>query len=639
MDRLAAQGRVFGSARAHAVVTLPSHASILTGLFPFQHRVHDNAGFVLGEGFETMATLLAGDGYATAAFVSALPLDRRYGLGRGFDVYDDEYDGYGGGVVRVPERPGEETVARAKAWWSEHEGERRFLWVHLFTPHFPYDPVEPFASRHRDRPYFGDVAMADAQIEPLLGPFLDGREPSALVILTSDHGEALGEHGEQTHGTFVYDSTLRVPLVVWAPDLLRAGVDESPAWHVDLLPTVLDVLGLDPGGPLPGRSLLAPPEAGSASGSYFEALAPYFNRGWAPLVGRMEGDLKAIRLPIPELYDLREDPEEARNLAEVRRPEMDALLSGLPAMADLSGSRKEVDPEVLAKLRSLGYVAANRSPGDAPSFDAAHDPKNLVDLESLLDGALTVYRNGDLEGAVRVLEDLLRRQPDMVVAYAHLGQVLTDLGRVREAIDLLTSAQQNGISSESTRRTLALALLRDGRAARAAGVLRTDHDSGDPETLAARGRIAAQMGELQGARALFREALRIDPTYPAVEVDLATLDMMEGRFADAGRLLERALASDAYLAEGWNALGVVRSKEGKEQAAIEAWSKAVSVDPRLPDALYNLALARERNGAFASAAESLERYSGLVEGDERERALEMLRELRGRAGRSAAGQF
>src|SRR5438034_6108146 len=238
-----------------------------------------------------MATLLKNRRYRTAAFVSAFPLDNRFGLARGFDVYDDRY---GKGVerraFREPERAGSATVAAAVAWINEQRSPW-FAWVHLYEPHFPYAPPEPFATRYRATPYLGEVAAVDAALAPLLGPVLEqGAAGRTLVVLTGDHGESLGEHGEMTHGLFAYEGTLHVPLIVYQPRLFskyrRSTIDE-PVRHVDILPTILDALGAGPPSSADGHSLLAiaAGERPVAAPAYFEALSASINRGWAPLYG------------------------------------------------------------------------------------------------------------------------------------------------------------------------------------------------------------------------------------------------------------------------------------------------------------------------------------------------------------------
>jgi arylsulfatase A-like enzyme/Tfp pilus assembly protein PilF len=630
LDRLASSGRVFEWAHAHSVVTLPSHATILTGRLPFEHGVRDNAGFVLPEDVPTLATLLRDAGYATGAFVSAFPLDRRFGLARGFDVYDDEYGAGAVGDFVFPERAGDETVSRAAAWWEAQAGRRRFLWVHLFTPHFPYHPAERFAERYRDAPYYGEAAGADAELAPLLDTLLALPEPP-LIVFTSDHGESLGEHGEATHGLFAYEATLRVPLVVWLPGRVPPGRDERAAAHVDLVPTILDLLGLPdpPGIESCGRSLLAEPRA-DGEPLYFEALTAYFNRGWAPLYGALSDRRKAIDLPIPELYDLAADPAERDNLAAVRAPELQALLRDLPAEAREPVDRDErIDPEVVERLRSLGYVAAG-SGADARGqrFGPEDDPKNLVGDEERMFRALSEYNAGHVDAAIVTLRELIAARPTMRVAYGHLAFMLTDQGRLDDAIELLRGALAAGADSEPLRRQLALALLRRGDAAAAAAVLQADGESPDPETQLVLARIAATLGRFPEAEDRLRRALARDPSFPEAHVDRGILLLMQDRVDEARRELEAGLEGAPLSAEGWTALGAALSRSNEPERAAAAWRRAVAADPRLPDPLFNLALHYGRAGRIDDAISALERYVALVQGDERRRGEAMLRELR-----------
>ena len=218
LDSLAARGIVFTNAHAHNVVTLASHTNILTGLYPYQHGIRDNAGFVLDPKFPTIGAMLKKAGYATAAFVSAFPLDGRFGLNRGFDVYDDRYREASDPLdFVVQERPAEETLASAKRWYDAAPPGKKFFWIHLYDPHAPYEAPRPYREQYKDSPYLGEVAYTDDQLGKFLGPLLKAH-PNTVVIITADHGEALGDHGEQTHGLFAYESTLKVPLMVIDPE-------------------------------------------------------------------------------------------------------------------------------------------------------------------------------------------------------------------------------------------------------------------------------------------------------------------------------------------------------------------------------------------------------------------------------------
>ncbi len=259
MDRIAALGLRFDRAHAHNVVTLPSHANILSGRYPFVHGVRDNAGFRFPDTVDTLATVLKGRGYRTGAFVSAFPLKARFGLARGFDEYDDRLSGAARPAFLEQERSGAETVAKARTWLGRESSAPTFCWVHLYEPHFPYTPPEPFASKFADNPYAGEVAAADAALGTLVGPILDaGSSSRTVIVLTADHGESLGEHGEATHGIFAYEATLHVPLIVYAAGSVRPGVRSDLVRHVDIMPTVLALLHLPvrggPGRPQPARA-------------------------------------------------------------------------------------------------------------------------------------------------------------------------------------------------------------------------------------------------------------------------------------------------------------------------------------------------------------------------------------------------
>jgi arylsulfatase A-like enzyme len=341
IDRLAEAGVRFEHAYAHNVVTLPSHANILSGRYPLEHGLRDNSGFRFPRELETLATLLEARGYRTGAFISAFPLDSQFGLARGFEVYEDSFVNVDTKPdFLVQERRGEETVALARRWLEAPAEGPFFCWVHVFEPHFPYEPPPDIAARFPAQPYLGEVAASDAALGPLLEQVIEaGPQGRTLVVLTSDHGEALGEHGERTHGLFAYEGTIRIPLILFAPRLLRPGVVVEPVRHVDLLPTILDALGASVPEGLPGRSLLplAAGAPGPTSPIYFESLSANLNRGWAPLHGVLRDRLKLIDLPIPELYDLASDPGESRNLASSRPETVEAMR---PLLSRRSSTRR-----------------------------------------------------------------------------------------------------------------------------------------------------------------------------------------------------------------------------------------------------------------------------------------------------------
>ena len=504
IDRLAAAGRVYTDAHAHSVVTLPSHANILTGLYPYQHGIRDNSGFVLPEAIPTIATHLTTAGFVAGGFVAAFPLDVRYGLGRSFEVYDDSYR-QGDNLTEfvIPERPGPEVVAAALDWWRSREGRRRFLWIHLYDPHAPYEPPEPFLSRYPENPYLGEVAATDAYLRPMLEEVTADGAPPALVVLTADHGESLGEHGELTHGFFAYEPTLKVPLVLWAPGL-TAGQTAEPARHVDILPTIVEaVVGEVPAG-LPGRSLLHPlPDAGALP-SYFEALSPNLNRGWAPLRGVLKDRSKFISLPLPELYDLDSDPGEQANLVREDRRRTKGMLELLPSESVWPPDRGAVSTEEQKRLEALGYLSG--SAGEAETYGPEDDPKNLVALDGKLHEVINLFHRDRLAEAEALAREVVEARPSMALGWTYLSQVLLEDGRLDEAIPVMREARERGAASPALTRQLALSLAEAGRSREAVELLAPAAGTGDPDVLNALGLVLSEAGDQRGAREVLQRA-------------------------------------------------------------------------------------------------------------------------------------
>lgn len=468
IDRLAAEGARFAGAISPVPLTLPAHVSILTGLEPPRHGVRDN-GHVLGPGVPTLAEELRAQGYRTAAFVSGYPLRALFGLGRGFDKYDDALAERGG---QFQDRPAAETVRAALAWLtSEPRRGPFFLWVHFYDPHDPYTP--PAACR-RPGPrgdYDGEVACVDAALGELRRA-VAARAPGALLtVLTSDHGESLGEHGEDTHGFFVYDSTLRVPLLLHFPGRVRPGAPALAPRLVDVAPTLLDLLGLRPDRPTDGVSLRPTLEGRRQElpPAYFETLQPFLGYGWAPLSGLQAGRFKLIDAPRPELYELASDPGETRNTHE-RDPHRATRLTELLLARRSQGLRPASaadDPQVLERLRSLGYLGGGSAPaaGDWPRGLA--DPKDRLALRARLHEGEALLARGDLAGARLAFESTLKEEPDNRFALLRLGTVLARQGRFREAQAPLERLAGIDPRQAEARYLLGEALLRTGSWTRA----------------------------------------------------------------------------------------------------------------------------------------------------------------------------
>jgi arylsulfatase A-like enzyme/Flp pilus assembly protein TadD len=616
MDRLAREGVRFEKAHAHNVVTLPSHANILSGQYPLTHTVRDNTGFRFPADQETLATILKARGFATAAFVSAFVLDSRFGLDRGFDVYDDQTAAIERqGPFMVPDRKGVETVARAVRWIAAQGDRPYFAFVHLYDPHFPYQAAEPFGSRHKDEPYYGEVDAVDAALEPLLKPILDGPGGRrTLVVLTSDHGESLGEHGESTHGTFAYESTIRVPLIFRLPGVSGLEVDDLVR-HIDIVPSVLDALGMDRREALPGTTLwpVALGERRSATpSSYFEALSTSLNQGWAPLRGIFDGRHKYIDLPLPELYDVSSDPAEAKNLVAKEPELLDRLRNSLARerVRDRGVNRGAEDAATLERLRALGYIAAAAPAPQKEVFTAADDPKNLIEIDTRNRAVVTSFMAGRLDEAIELARENLRLRPDMAGANLQLAY----LERARGDLSAAISAARRAVSlkpldpeglallgaylTEAGRPREAVALL--DPYVRAAAV--------DYDVVTALGLAQAALGQAAGARESFEAARRLDPGNAMPLVNLGTLALVAGDRPAARSLLTEALSLDPSTAKAHNTLGVMAAQEGRLDEAIDRWRTASDLNPRDYQTLFNLGSTLDRLGRPGEAEVYFRQY-------------------------------
>ncbi len=588
LDSLAQRGVVFRNAHAHNVVTLPSHVNILTGLYPYQHGVRDNAGFVLQQ--PTVAKTLHDAGFVTAAFVAAYPLDSRFGLGRDFDLYDDNY-GKGAATVDfvIQERPATAVLEGAAKWWRSSEGRKRFLWVHLYDPHAPYKPS-----------YLGEVAAVDRALATHLAPLLSS---DPLVIVTGDHGEALGDHGELTHGLFAYEATLKVPLIVSGRGVTHR-VDDRYVRHIDIVPTILAACGLPARTGLPGRSLLQ--DIGDRD-TYFESLSASLNRGWAPLTGVIHGGQKYIELPIAELYDIQDDPAEKNNLRDERRRDTDAARRMLASMtANQAKSARSVAPEEAARLRSLGYITG--SPGAPSNFTPADDPKNLIAIDSKMHQVVEAYEQHELRRALALAQEVVAARPEMAAGRELLAFVLQQNERVGDAIAQLRRLVASGRATEDIKVQLALLLSESGRAEEAIKLLEPFVSTGSPNTLNAYGVALADRGDFRQAIDAFQRVLQSDPNSAPALQNLGIVALRMDDVARAREYLERAIALNPRLPLALNTLGVVAARQEDFSRAVDLWRQAVAIDPRQYDALYNIALVEARSGNQAEARKALRQF-------------------------------
>jgi arylsulfatase A-like enzyme/Flp pilus assembly protein TadD len=602
LDALAAHGVRFDFAHAHAPLTLPSHASIMTGLYPYQHGIRDNSGYRVPAAMMTLAARLKADGFATGAFVGGFPVAAQFGLDAGFDEYDDRFGRTQGPEdLRFAERRAAAVIAPAREWVARQRG-RWFAWVHLYDPHAPYRPPAPFDSEYASDLYAGEVAYTDSALGPLFDGVRDAsRARPTLVVVTADHGEARGDHGEATHGVFAYDSTLRVPLVMAqfgapaAAGQVSGRQIAAPVRHVDVLPTVLELVAARAaaGDTIAGRSLRdlldGREETASARPSYFEAVSATLNRGWAPLRGILVGRRKYIDLPIPELYDLASDPQEVTNLAGRERAQMDVLEAQFRALhAPLPGARQTETADVQQRLRSLGYVSGTSAVKSR--YTERDDPKMLVDIDQALVRGVDLTERGQTRDAIDAYRAILERRPDMPVASLHLAFLYWKIGDTQSAIATLRHARDAGARNASLDTELGLYLAETGAVEDAMPLLSraASGDAADVDAVNALGIAYARAGDPASALAAFERALKLDRSNHMAEENIGTVELSRGRLDAAHAAFARAREMAPDSAAAWAGLGVVALKGGDRDGAIADWEKAVSLDPANFDALFNV---------------------------------------------------
>jgi arylsulfatase A-like enzyme/predicted Zn-dependent protease len=585
IDALAARGVRFADVVTPVPLTLPAHVSLLTATSPLVHGVRENLGFRLPKSIPTAAETFRAAGYETAAFVSAYPLHRQFGLGRGFDHYDDHFTR--GGTANRPtpvERRADETVSSVDAWVSESIGHPQrplFLWVHLFDPHAPYEPPEPFLTRFRRHPYDGEVAFADAQIGVLLERLSVARRGRRqIVAVTADHGEGLGDHGEPTHGLFIYDSTVRVPLILSGVGMPPARVVPSPARLIDVVPTLLDFAGVPTLAGAEGVSLRRAISGDRTTRpAYIESLSGRLCCGWAPLHAWRDGNWIFIDAPRAEFYDLSSDAVEHYNLASSRAADMSRFALTLSAMLvrDIPvqpRSNGVIDRE---RLRSLGYVS-----GTSVTRPSLRDPKDMIAVWVRLGAALDIEDREPTQAA-HELEAVVRDDPTNSLARRHLAAALGAQRRYGDAVRVLSSLITDGDASVETLDILGKALL---------GAQRPD----------------------EAKRALER-ALAVAPDDDEALGLLADLAIKRGDLPDARSRLETAYAHDPTNGDVSLKLAIILTREGDTNRAIDVFTRLVEREPANRDALIDLGGALLNAGRPAEAVRYFERATAIGSGD------------------------
>lgn len=595
LARLAAESVRFEQAQSPVPLTLPAHASILSGLLPLHHGLRNNGVGTFPAERETLATALSRGGYRTGAFVGAFVLDRRFGLDRGFDVYDDEITRDPRlGVSLEAERRADAVVDRALAWLEADGPQPSFAWVHLWDAHAPYTPPAP-----HPQTYDGEVAWVDAQLGRLLAAV---DRANTIVVVVGDHGEALGDHGESTHGLLLYESTLRVPMLVASP-LARPRAVSEPVSSVDIAPTVASLLGVS----FPacdGRDVAEALRSGRAvprAPLYAETQYPE-TFGWSALAAIRLGSWKLIDGRAAELYDVARDPLERANLVAKERRTFHALARDLEEMraTGVAAAAGSVDEETRARLASLGYVA----PAPAAPAGAQPDPRMMVPLFVEFEQALAALSRNDPRGAAKPLSDLVRRDPANPVFRATLARVQRELGSSQEAIVLYREAVALAPRDADAWYNLGVALAEccDREEAFAALGESARLDSRRAATHNALGILLIEGGDPRRAAEAFQRAIDADPRDARGWNNAGNAMRALGRVQEAEQAYRKAASLAASYADPFNGLGVLLVQQGRAREAVAYFDTAIRLQPDLYEAHLNRGIALQESGDAAAAA-------------------------------------
>jgi len=564
IDELAARSWVFDWAFAHNPVTLPSHANILTGVTPIYHGISDNPGFVLGESFLTLAEFLKDKGYSTGAFIGSFPLDSRFGLNQGFDVYDDNYGTQSILEFYFIERPAEEVVEPALGWISEQK-QKWFAWIHVFDPHEPYSPPSPYDKIYSDDLYSGEVAYVDSQLGILFN-LLENNDSmkNTIIIVTSDHGEALGEKGERTHSYFAYNNTIHIPLIIWIPGESPKRVAENVC-HIDIFPTVCELISERIPAHIQGESLVSIAQGKKRINKeiYFESLTPFLNRGWAPLTGFIRDDIKFINQPLPELFNIKLDLSEDKNLANSSNVkgfenQLDKLVRSLRGK-EIAKRFEKIDVYEMNKLKSLGYLTSESSPRKK-AFTKNNDLKILKPVQNKMYDAVNKFKNGKTEEAINDLVQVIEARPDFVLAYKHLASIYYTTGQIESTVDILRKGLKNNPDNLGLMSKLGIMLAVANKAEEAIGLLQrcVKKDPLNPEYYNYLGVAFQKSGNFQSALTNYKKAIELDGNFALPWSNMGSLYLM------------------AFL----------KSKNEKDfQRAIDNFNTALAFDPGLQAAI------------------------------------------------------
>lgn len=581
MDLFARRGVKFDDCTAVTPLTLPSHTSLLTGTYPTFHGVRDNGGFLVPQQIETLAEIMLKNGYQTSAFVAAYVLDSKWGLNQGFDFYFDRFDLSKFKTISLGQvqRPGHEVIEEVIPWLDEHKDEKFFTWIHLYDPHTPYEPPPPYDSLYPNRPYLGEIAYTDSQLARVW-QYLEENNlvDNTVLVFVADHGESLGEHEESTHGFFIYQEGVHVPLIFITPFSELQGLSRASAVSlVDVMPTILDLAGIAIPSQVQGRSLLSlfsHEQPDSHSIAYSETYYPRFHYGWSELKSLQDGRYKLIMAPELELYDLQNDPDESQNLVDVQAGEARRLMRDLEAFIEESSQNayeldySNMDEDTRAKLAALGYIGTFT---DSSSLSGRQlgDPKEKIVVFNRLGEARELGLQERFEEAVQIIKEITTSDPDVIDAYFTLGNLYFKWGKLQEALESFQHVLNMKPDDAFTVINIANSYIRMNKLEQAENFLQSQVEKLSPDS-----QVFFIMGNIYNAQKKYDQAI----VYYKKCMDL-----------------------NPASASAYNALGGIYVIQGEHEEAERYLGKAIELNPKLRDLHYNYAQLQEAKGDLRAA--------------------------------------
>lgn len=626
IDSFAHEGVMFKKCFAPTPLTLPSHTSIMSGTLPLYHGVRDNTGFLVPSELPTLAKVFKNSGYETAAFVAAYVLDSKWGLDKGFDYYFDQFDLglYKSQSIADIQRPADKVMDKVLTWVSSRNLSKFFIWIHLFDPHTPYEPPSPYKEEYPNNPYLGEIAFADNQLGRLVEYIKESHlVENTIIVFTGDHGESLGEHEEQTHGFFIYQEGIHVPLIFVTPFKKFQGITrDMVVSSIDIAPTILEMAGLPIPMEVQGQSLLPlfyKEKSKKNVLAYSETYYPRFHFGWSELKSIQDERYKVIVSPKAELYDLYNDPHEINNLAEKDESllryyfdKYNQFVSEFSRNAHINNYTR-ADEKSLQILKSLGYIGTpiNTSSLKKVGKELAN-PRDKIDLFNRIGMAYEIGSQGKFNEAVSILEKVITEEPEVMNAYTMLGNLYFSQGQYDKAVTYFNNALEKRPDDPTSIISIANSYIKMKKFSEAENVLinyleNVQPDSVDSMIFFLLGKINWALNNYDDSLKYYYECLKLNPNSSTTLMELAKIYSIQEQTNKAEQYIQRCLNLNPKLTDAHYTLAQILEKKGAKQAAIHAYLKEMEISPNHFSACYNLSVLYRELGRVPEEKRYLEK--------------------------------